>query len=348
MSLKYDEIRDLLSRTTTLVRDFLMEEVYHDSDMQELAKDWGTTYQHVKNLTESTPILTHELMQLLSYTALDFGMSIRDPATGKEITFYAGNNLASDVEYDCQTEEVLQYDLNKKGVDPLGDEDSGLDFLPPIHIQLFDASGKPIPQTVVEIDGEFEVDENGDPDDPDEDWDEEGEEEEEDEEDDSFSENSVPGADEEEGDWLPNRQTRPQQIQHCGVRIGPKQYVDREEDKYAPEVRAFFESNFDIEDEVGEDVIEAEFQELSKRDLLETEDFDSCENCLEHTRLPDSMLCHYCTTAGVICNPPENSIEQREMDGLELMAVIDRQARFAKERSVRLLKAACMYSEEEE
>ena len=158
MPLNYEEIRDLLSRTVKMARDFLMEEVWHDATPEDLAKEWGTTYQHVQNLTDARPVIMHDLLQICSYAELDFGVVIRDPSSGKEITFFAANNLASHLDVEMQTEEVQYYGSDKKGDDPLSDEDAGLDFLPKCHTILYDASGNEIPEKPVECDGSFDVD----------------------------------------------------------------------------------------------------------------------------------------------------------------------------------------------
>ncbi len=262
MPLKYDELRDLTSRTLRMVRDFLMEEVYHDADSQELAKEWGTTYQHVNNLTKAEPPILHDLLQMLSFTALDFGVVIRDPATGKEVTFFAADNLASHLEYETQTEEIQTYGSDKKGVDPLEDEESGIDFLPRIHERsmLFDANGQEIRGKVV--DGSYTIE----------------------------------------------------------------------------------DETFDVGKELGEDTIEAEFSEITQRDLEEFE--TKCENCLEGERLPDSMLCFHCDALGVECSPPEDPERPEDYEPLELLASVDQRAQRAKHHSERLLKAAGFIKEE--
>ncbi|KKM17919.1 hypothetical protein LCGC14_1670900 [marine sediment metagenome] len=160
MPLNFEKQRDLLSRTISMVRDFLMEEVYHDTDDQDLAEEWGTTYQHVRNLTTGEPADIQDLLQLLSYTFLDFGLIIHDPATGKEVTFFAAENLASHLEYETQTEEIQHYGSDKKGEDPLSDEEAGLDFLPLQHSMLFGADGQRLRDKPIEIecDGDFDTD----------------------------------------------------------------------------------------------------------------------------------------------------------------------------------------------
>lgn len=154
----YERHRDLLSRTISMVRDFLMEEVYHDTDPQDLAKEWGTTFQHVKNLTTSEPVSIHDILQILDFTSLDFGVVIRDPSTGKEVTFFAAENLASHLEHSTQTEEIQYYGSDKKGDDPLSDEEAGLDFLPRQHTVLYDANDEVISKEPIECDGNFDVD----------------------------------------------------------------------------------------------------------------------------------------------------------------------------------------------
>ena len=60
----YDQLRDLQSRTMKMVRDFLMEQIYHDTTPDELAKEWGTTFQHVRNLTKAEPLIMQDLLQM--------------------------------------------------------------------------------------------------------------------------------------------------------------------------------------------------------------------------------------------------------------------------------------------
>lgn len=274
MSLKYDELRGLLSRSVLMVRDFLMEEVYHDSTFLDMAAEWETTVQKVKNLTASENPATHDLLELLNYTSLDYGIAIRDPATGKEVTFFAAHNLASDNEYDSQTEEVIQYD-------PMSKSESGLDFLPRNHTVLYDASGNRVTREPVEVDGQYSLDDID---------------------------------------------------------------VPSESDFQLDDPEAF-----DIDGELGEDTIEAEFHELTARDLIEANNDDElCENCIERERLPDSMLCHFCTMAGVECNPPEDPERPEDYEPLELLAIVDHHARNAEFQSRRLLRAGKLLLNKEE
>jgi hypothetical protein len=273
VSLKYDELRGLLSRSVLMVRDFLMDEVYHDIDAEEVSKEWGTTVTKVKGLTEAENPATHDLLELLNYTSLDYGIAIRDPATGKEVTFFAAHNLASDHAYDSQTEEITQYD-------PLDKRESGLDFLPKVHgrIELYDGKGNLIEEDPVEVDGNYNLDDV-----------------------------DVPS----ESDF---------------------QLDDPE--------------SFDVEGELGEDTIEAEFSEITQRDLDEFE--NKCENCLDMERLPDSMLCFHCNALGIECNPPEDPERPEDYEPLELMAAVDHHARQAEFQSRRLLRAGKLLLNKEE
>jgi hypothetical protein len=104
-----------------MVRDFLMEEVWHDTPVEQLATEWEVSPNRVDLILgkyspqgESTML---DLVDLLSYTQLDFGITIRDPVTKKEITFFAADNLASDSTYDQQTEEVVNYEMLDKGLE---------------------------------------------------------------------------------------------------------------------------------------------------------------------------------------------------------------------------------------
>jgi hypothetical protein len=100
------------------------------------------------------------------------------------------------------------------------------------------------------------------------------------------------------------------------------------------------DGNFDVDKELGEDTIEAEFSEITQRDLEEFE--TKCENCLEGERLPDSMLCFHCTALGIECSPPEDPERPEDYEPLELLAVVDRRAQRTKDSSIRLLQAAGM------
>jgi hypothetical protein len=258
VSLDYEKRRDLLSRTVTMVRDFLMEEVYHDSDINQLANEWGMTPLHTRNLVSSEPPIMHDLLQIMSLTALDFGIVMRDPATGKEVTFFAAENLANEDEGSIQSEEVQFYNgSDKKGEDPLSDRDCGLSFLPKVHsrVILYDADGNEILPEAVEVDGSFDVDK-----------------------------------------------------------------------------------------EIGEDIVEAEFSEFTQRDI---EEFESkCENCLDEQRLPDSTLCFNCDILGVDYDMPEDPERPEDYEPLELLASVDRKARTADFQTRRLLRAANLLKEE--
>ena len=159
MSLKIEKQSDLLSRTVKMVKDFLMEEIWHDENYAELAISWNTTYQHVQNLLSSSHPITHDLLQLCVFGELDFGIVIRDPATGKEVTFFAAENLSGAPEVSCVTEEVQYYSRKEKKADPLDDGEIGLEFLPKVQSILFDAQGNVIPEKPIEIDGEYNLDE---------------------------------------------------------------------------------------------------------------------------------------------------------------------------------------------
>lgn len=250
MSLDYEARRDLLSRTITMVRDFLMEEVYHDVDDPQLADEWGITLLHVRNIIASNPPIMHDLLQILSLTSLDFGIVIRDPSTGKEVTFFAAENLADEDKGSVQTEEIQYYGSDKKGNDPLSDEDAGLDFLPEINprVIIYDALGNKIHKEPLEMDG-----------------------------------------------------------------------------------------SFDIDKELGEDTIEAEFSELTQRDLDEFE--TKCENCLDEQRLPDSLLCFNCDALGIECVRPEEPERPEDYEPLELLAIVNQHNRSAVFQTNRLLKA---------
>lgn len=247
----YKGIRDLLSRTCCMVRDFLLEEVYHDCLPEELAEEWGTTYQHVNNILQDDMLPT-ELLTVLQFSGLEFGVAIRDPGSGKEVTFFAANNLAEPEDdedtMDRITEEVIVYD----GSDKKGDEGR--------------KPGEGIPDTIPRIhaivDGSYTIDEKDSPKNPFED-----------------------------------------------------------------------------------DVIDAEYSEITERDLREMTEM--CENCLSNERIPDSVLCHFCLEAGVICNPPDDPNEP-EIDPLELMARVNAQAEQAVEKSKHLLELAAGGDPEEE
>lgn len=234
----YKGTRDLLSRTCCMVRDFLLEKVYHDALPEDLADEWGTTYRHVKNILKDD-MLPAELLTVLQFSGLEFGVTIRDPGSGKEVTFFAANNLVEDDDVPQVIEETIVYD----GSDKKGEK-----------------GGEGIPDTI-------------------------------------------------------------------------------------PRVHTVINGSYNIEDEKParnpfedpEGVIDAEFSETTQRDIEELSNL--CENCYEGERLPDSMLCHPCTEAGVICNPPDDSSEE-EVDPLELIASVHARAEQARQQSDHLLALA--------
>lgn len=327
---KDDQIHSLLSRTTKMVRDFLLEKVFHDLTEEQLAKELGQDIHSTRRILSNGELIAPEAAIMCRALGLDMGFVIRDVGTGKEVTFYAADNFGSKKPYETQTEEIQAYGLDKKGVEEVED---GLDFIPVAH-EVVDGS------FVVDEDEEEEedladlefLDED---DDDDEDWDEEGEEDEldEEEEDEAHYVKPSPGAEEEEegGEYT--------------------RFCDDPLDKYDPEVRAFFNfsdggEDFDVEAALGEDSIEAEFEEIIQRDL---EDFmTKCENCMELDRLPDSMLCHPCTEAGVICHPPEDLERREDYEPLELMALVDHRAQQTKDHSLRLLQTAGLLQQHNE
>jgi hypothetical protein len=164
--------------------------------------------------------------------------------------------LASHFKYETQTEEIQHYGSDKKGVDPLEDEESGIDFLPRQHTVLYDAQGNEVRGKIV--DGSYTIE----------------------------------------------------------------------------------DQDFDVDKELGDDTIEAEFSEITQRDL---EDFETkCENCLEGERLPDSMLCFNCDALGIECSSPEDPERPEDYEPLELLAsVVDVRA-VRQAHSSRMLQAAGM------
>lgn len=111
----YKGIRDLLSRTCCMARDFLLEEIYHDAEAEELAEEWGTTPQHVRNILQND-MIPMELLTLLQFAQLQFGIAIRDPGSGKEVTFFAANNIVEGDESDVDqtTEQIVAYNGTDK------------------------------------------------------------------------------------------------------------------------------------------------------------------------------------------------------------------------------------------
>lgn len=113
---------DLLERTILMARAYLMDEIYHDADAAELSEQWVVSQSHVRVLTSSGAPFMIDLLEILQHTKLDFGIAIRDPSSGKEITFFAANNLSGEQELARTTEEVINYA-------PRAAPTSGLDFL---------------------------------------------------------------------------------------------------------------------------------------------------------------------------------------------------------------------------
>jgi hypothetical protein len=234
---KNDEIHKLLSRTTKMVRDFLLEEVFHDLTPEQIANELGISDYELSQTMKDDGLIVPDAAGFARAAGLDIGLVIHDPGTGKEITFFAADNFGSKKPFERQTEEFQSYGEPP----PLPVNIDGLDGIPVVN-----------PRTVA-CDGDF-----------------------------------------------------------------------------------------DLDKELGEDIIEAEFQELTERDLLDAmmDTDEKCENCIEHERLPDSMLRHFCTEAGVICSLPEDPERPEDYEPLELMGFVDHRAQRAQEHSERLLDAA--------
>ncbi len=249
------EIRDFQSRAITMVRDFLLEELYHDADTEELANMWEVGQHEVRSVIEHEHPILAELLRLLHYSGLDFGIALRDPGSEKEITFFADNNLSGEPQPMMTTEEFPRYGSDKKG------EEDGLDFLPIVS---------PMERTEV-IDGDFTI-------------------------------------------------------------------IDEDEDPANPE-------STEYEELIARDLLEVFSRAGNQMELDDDEELERCENCTEHARIPDSMLCHHCTLAGVECHSPESAVDD---DPALLMALVDHQAQHAKDHSLRLLQTAGLLSDDEE
>jgi hypothetical protein len=255
-----------------------MEEIYHDANATELAELWGTTKFAAEQVMHQTPFM-HELLKLIHYSGLDFGIVIRDPAANKEVTFFAENNLSGEPgSFSQVSTEIVDYGSDKKGDSHDG---KGIDFL---------------------------------------------------------------------------------------SRVNP------------------FDPAFDLKAALGEDTIEAEFQEVDRRDLQEAftptiskgslrrieaarqvvgsyvfvsqqamlDDRSSdglCEDCLDHAKIPDSHLCYFCTMKGSEILPESEGgkilyqREEGEVENQELRAKVIRHAQETNEHSLRLLKAAGLLTE---
>lgn len=221
---KFTELRDLLYRTVKMTRDFILEEVYLNAPVDDLAKDWQKTIEYVEHLTKTPSPELIDLLIMLECSLLDFGITIRDPASGKEITFFAANNLGTKEDREQITEESHQFLSSEEGIP------------------------NTIPQIHKRVDGSYNIDD----------------------EDNSYK--------------LPN-----EDIEYLGV--------DGEQSE------------------------------------------SLCENCCSHNRIPDSMLCHYCLEAGIICHSPEDP-NPLESDPIEILAQINSVKVSERENSLRLLEQA--------
>jgi len=124
----HKRMRDLQSRTLRMVRDFLLEEVYSQDDFDELAKEWGTTYYFIRRLLHGNDPFDTDILALIEKTRLDFGVVIRDPGTGREVSFFAEDNLSGQSDSSYSQDEIVEYsDASRKS------RGEGIDFLPRVH-----------------------------------------------------------------------------------------------------------------------------------------------------------------------------------------------------------------------
>jgi transcriptional regulator with XRE-family HTH domain len=298
---KDDQIHALLSRTTKMVRDFLLEQVLHGLTDVQLAKELGVSVHYVHGMTGDKELIAPDAAILCRALGLDLGFAIRDVHTGKEVTFYAADNFGSKKDYETQTEEVQHYDDVDVEVDDLVE---GLDGIPVIH-QV--------------VDGSYTV--------------------------------------EDEPTWTQRLGLDPDAATLDEWSMAPTgaviKYAESLSESERENLIKEFESrhetshlaqaiNFDVERELGEDTIEAEFSEITQRDLEEFE--NKCENCLEEDRLADSRLCFHCDALGIEASPLEDPErpEDYEIEPLHLIAQVDARAQRTKEHSERLLEQAGM------
>lgn len=130
----YTRYRDIQSRTNVMVRDFLLEEIYHDTDPAELAQEWDIEMPLAQRLCRDQNLTFTELFFLLELTGVNVGTVIRDPASGREITFFAMNNLVEE-------EDDEQIYITEENVDYR----EGLEGIPRVH----------------EVDGSYTIQESG-------------------------------------------------------------------------------------------------------------------------------------------------------------------------------------------
>lgn len=137
----YSKYRELMARTCKMVRTFLIEEIYHDEDVDATAEEWGVSPRCAEFLLTGDRLIPVDLLAILDHTGLDFGVVVRCPASGREVTFFAADNLAGEDEgTEQRTEEVVHYDPKPKG-------GKGLDGIEVVH------------EVVQIVDGNFDVDE---------------------------------------------------------------------------------------------------------------------------------------------------------------------------------------------
>ena len=100
----------VLTRAISMVRDFLFEDKYADWGDEALAERWGFTRSMVRMRRVTTKPNMTDLLAMIAGSDLDLGITIRDPVTGREVTFFPGDNITSSLDADQETEEYTDYE----------------------------------------------------------------------------------------------------------------------------------------------------------------------------------------------------------------------------------------------
>jgi len=324
------ELRKFESQAMRMVRAYLLKEVYHDADHEELAKTWGVKIRKVRQLLLFEIPKFHEIVQLLDLAGFDLGIAIHDPGSGKEVTLYAANNLSGEAPI---VPRIKEQTPKYKTPDTIATgSEEGLDFLPVTNERAVDGSfdiGTELGPDAIE--GEFqEIDsrdlltvmiEEGQPcggcghqprmags---------------------TMCENCTRGTDVSE--------SSPTEVQFCERCKSADHHGE-----------AFF---------CGEcgttlvwkatNLVEMYLRTGHQAELDRTRESDLCHNCLNHAPIPDSDLCHYCTVMGVECDIPEEPEESEYPLSLNARVDLHKADQSRSSHTERLLRQSGLIESEE-
>lgn len=92
----YTRYHDLQQQAIKMVRDYLLEKVYHDISTEQMAQELNIPSELALRLCTSPSLTLTELIYFLDLNQLNFGLFIRDPGAELEVSFLPLDNLHED------------------------------------------------------------------------------------------------------------------------------------------------------------------------------------------------------------------------------------------------------------